>query len=83
MRDRGFKLMDTNVVAKHMVNYGEEWMPMWEYEQTLAGCLKESPSLTDEVKYPALPWQLRYGLPVQRLIKKVARRLRLTKAAAL
>ncbi len=48
MTERGFRLMDTNVVAKHSVNYGEEWMPMWEYEKTLRACLKESPSLTDD-----------------------------------
>ena len=80
MPGRGFKLMDTNVVAKHTVNYGEEWMPMWEYEKTLAQCLKESPSLTDDHPYPALPWQIRYRLPVVRLLRRVTNRLRRTAA---
>src|SRR5260221_2107876 len=76
IRGRGFRLMDTNVVAKHMVNYGEEWMPMWEYEQTLRVALRETPSLTDDRPYPALSWQIRYGLPVARLLRKVTRRFR-------
>jgi leucyl/phenylalanyl-tRNA--protein transferase len=82
MRERGFRLMDTNVVSPHMVNYGEEWMPMWEYEKNLRACLKESPSLTDERSYPALPWKIRYGLAVHRLIRKVSNKLG-GKAAAL
>ncbi len=74
IRDRGFRLMDTNVVAKHMVNYGEEWMPMWEYESTLRECLKESPSLTDDRKYPGLPSSFRWRLPMARIVRKVAKR---------
>jgi leucyl/phenylalanyl-tRNA--protein transferase len=81
IKDRGFRLMDTNVVASHLVNYGEEWMPMWEYEKTLESCLKESPSLTDDHRYPPLPWQLRYRLPLVRLVRKLSNRLR-RKAAA-
>ncbi len=80
MPERGFRLMDTNVVAKHTVNYGEEWMPMWEYEKTLKQCLGESPSLTDEKPYPALPWQIRYRLPIARLLRKVSNRLGRTAA---
>src|SRR5258706_6192747 len=29
LRERGFKFLDTNGVAKHRVQYGEEWMPQW------------------------------------------------------
>jgi leucyl/phenylalanyl-tRNA---protein transferase len=76
IRDRGFRLMDTNVVASHMVNYGEEWMRMWEYEAILRQALKESPSLTDERPYPGIPWQIRYRLPIARLLRKVSRRFR-------
>ena len=75
MADRGFRIMDTNVVSPHMVNYGEEWMPMWEYDMILSDCLKESPSLTDDRPYPAVPWQIRYGVPVNRLVRKITRKL--------
>ena len=78
MPERGFRLMDTNVVAKHTVNYGEEWMPMWEYEKTLEQCLKESPSLTDDHPYPELPWKLKYQLPITRLVRKISKHLRLS-----
>jgi hypothetical protein len=76
MTQRGFRLMDTNVVAPHLVNYGEEWMRMWEYEAILRQALKESPSLTDDRPYPGIPWQVRYRLPIARLIRKVSRRFR-------
>lgn len=75
MRERGFRLMDTNVVSPHQVNYGEEWMRMWEYEAILRDCLKETPSLTDALPCPAMPRQIRYGLKVTRLMRKFSSKL--------
>jgi leucyl/phenylalanyl-tRNA--protein transferase len=76
MTQRGFRLMDTNVVAPHLVNFGEEWMRMWEYELVLRRCLRESPSLTDERPYPGLPWQIRCRLPIARLLRKIGQKFR-------
>ena len=75
MVERKFKLMDTNVVARHMVNYGEEWMPMWEYEQILEQALTESPSLTDDKPYPGLPAGFEKKLKFSRLYRKVKKKL--------
>jgi len=74
MRERGFRLMDVNVVARHSGNYGEEWLPQWEFEQVLRGCLKESPSLSDDFPATPLPRRVRYGLPVARAMRAVGRR---------
>jgi hypothetical protein len=63
------------VVATHSLNYGEEWMPMWEYETTLERCLKETPAFLDDRPCPPLPWQIRCGLPLAQLIRKAKRRL--------
>lgn len=75
LRERGFRLMDVNVVAKHSVNYGEEWMPQWEFEQIVRQCLKETPSIADDRPAPVLPWQIKYRLPVARLLRSVGRRI--------
>src|ERR1051325_2240128 len=31
LQARGFKWADTNCVASHHVNYGEEWVPQWRF----------------------------------------------------
>jgi hypothetical protein len=83
-RDRGFKLVDTNGVANHMVNYGEEWVPQWKFEGTMYECLAASPApaLVDGRAYPKLPWQIRTMLPALRIGRKVGRRLGLAKTPA-
>jgi leucyl/phenylalanyl-tRNA--protein transferase len=81
MRERGFRIMDTNVVSAHSVNYGEEWMRMWEYEVILRQALRESPALVEGRPYPGLPWQIRYRLPLARLMRKVTQRFRGAAAA--
>ncbi|HEY7119857.1 MAG TPA: hypothetical protein VH475_24925 [Tepidisphaeraceae bacterium] len=64
LQKRGFKVVDTNGVANHMVNYGEEWIPQWRFERLILECLKESPSVTDGRPCPRLPWQIRTLLPL-------------------
>jgi leucyl/phenylalanyl-tRNA---protein transferase len=75
LQKRGFKVVDTNGVASHQVNYGEEWVPRWRYEQLLVECLRESPSLTDARPNPPLPWEVRALLPALRPTRVVLRRL--------
>lgn len=78
LQERGFKVVDTNGVAQHQVNYGEEWMPHWEFEKLSAQMLRSSPapSLVDDRPYPAkLPWEIRMMLPVCRVAKPLLRRL--------
>jgi leucyl/phenylalanyl-tRNA--protein transferase len=76
LQKRGFKIVDTNGVAAHQVNYGEEWMPQWQFERLVFDCLKDSPAITDDRPAPPpLPFDLRAMIPLLRLRRAVARRL--------
>lgn len=82
LQQRGFKIVDTNGVASHMVNYGEEWMPQWQFERQIYQCLAETPSVTDARPCPRLPWEIRAMLPALRVGRAVGRRLRWRKKDA-
>jgi leucyl/phenylalanyl-tRNA---protein transferase len=77
LQNRGFKIVDTNGVAKHQVNYGEEWMPQWQFEKLLYDCVRDPspPALVEGRPYPKMPWEIRAMLPALRAARKVARRL--------
>lgn len=75
LQKRGFKVVDTNGVANHLVNYGEEWIPQWRYERLILECLRESPSLTDARPCPPLPWEVRALIPALRPARIVLHRL--------
>src|SRR4051794_37620996 len=75
LQKRGFKVVDTNGVASHLVNYGEEWVPHWRYERLILECLRESPSLTDARPNPPLPWEVRALIPALRPARAVVRRV--------
>jgi hypothetical protein len=72
---RGFKLVDTNGVATHQVNYGEEWVPRWRFRELIAESMKDRPSLTDDRPCPELPWEVKAMLPALRVTRKVTARL--------
>ena len=75
VRERHFSLVDVNVVGDHTVNFGEEWMPQWQFEQHLRNHLKDTPSISDDRPAPPLPWQIKYALPVARLWRNFRRRI--------
>ena len=75
LQQRGFRLVDTNGVASHMVNYGEEWMHHWQYQKLALECLRDAPSLTDDRPCPALPWEIRAMLPMLKVARKAAKLL--------
>jgi len=75
LQKRDFKIVDTNGVASHQVNYGEEWLPQWQFERTIVQCLDDAPSLTDDRPYPKLPWPIRTMLPALRPARVLLRRL--------
>jgi leucyl/phenylalanyl-tRNA--protein transferase len=75
LQKRGFRVVDTNGVANHQVNYGEEWVPHWRYERLILECLRESPTLTDARPNPALPWEVRALIPALRPTRMILRRL--------
>lgn len=67
LRQRGFGWVDTNCVASHRVQYGEQWVPQWKFETMLARAMQEPVRFCDDQPSPALPWQIRLALPVARL----------------
>ncbi|MDB5320144.1 MAG: aat [Phycisphaerales bacterium] len=76
LRERGFRLLDTNGVVSHRVKYGEEWMAQWRFEELVGECLREWPGLADSRVAPqGLPWEVRAALPVLRVGRAVGRRL--------
>jgi leucyl/phenylalanyl-tRNA--protein transferase len=75
LQKRGFKVVDTNGVASHQVNYGEEWVPQWRYERLILECLREAPSLTDDRPCPRLPWEVRALIPALRPARVIVKRL--------
>lgn len=75
LQKRGFKVVDTNGVATHQVNYGEEWLPRWKFENLILECLKDTPSFTDQRHCPKLPWEIRALLPTLRPTRAILRRM--------
>jgi leucyl/phenylalanyl-tRNA--protein transferase len=76
LQGRGFKLVDTNGVAQHHVQYGEEWLPQWQFESLIYDCLNDSPTLTNDTpRPPPLPLTIRLLLPILRTKRGIARRL--------
>jgi leucyl/phenylalanyl-tRNA---protein transferase len=75
LKERGFKWIDTNCVASHHVEYGEEWLPQWKFERLLIPTLKENLSLADDIPCPPVPWVVKAGLPIARLLRSVRKRL--------
>jgi leucyl/phenylalanyl-tRNA--protein transferase len=80
LQKRGFKVVDTNGVADHQVNYGEEWLARWQFEKLILECLKDSPSFTDARPYPKLPWEIRALIPALSPMRKILRRMPWAKA---
>ena len=75
LKERGFKWIDTNCVAAHHVQYGEEWLPRWRFEQLLAEAMKQKLSLADDIPCPPVPLVLKAGLPILKFIRGVQKRL--------
>ena len=75
LKERGFKWVDTNCVAAHQVEYGEEWVMQWKFEQMVMEAMKENHSLADDIPCPPVPWILKAGLPVARVVSAVRKRL--------
>jgi leucyl/phenylalanyl-tRNA--protein transferase len=74
-RDRGYRLVDVGTVATHRVNYGERYLPQWQFEQTLHRHLSETPSLTDDRPTPPLPWRVRTAAPLARKLRSLTHRV--------
>jgi leucyl/phenylalanyl-tRNA--protein transferase len=77
LKERGFTLVDSNPVDDPSRNYGEEWIPQWRYEELLRQAIEKRVSLVEGKDCPELPPSIRRRLPIVRLIRKVARKLRI------
>ena len=80
LKERGFEWVDTNCVADHHVNYGEEWVPQWRFERMLRAAMNRRVTITDDTPGPPLPASIRLRLPIERAIGAIGRRLGITAA---
>jgi leucyl/phenylalanyl-tRNA--protein transferase len=76
LKARGFVLVDSNPVKDPSRNYGEEWIPQWRFEELLREALDKPVSLTDDRPPPVLPAGIRRMLPINRVVRKLAHKLR-------
>ena len=75
LQKRGFKWADTNCVASHQVNYGEEWVPQWKFEQLVDEEITRKVPFLDNAPTPDLPKAIKLRLPLGRLQQKLYNRL--------
>lgn len=75
LQKRGFTWVDTNCVAAHLVNFGEEWVPQWKFEQMVAEELDRRVPFLDGSPTPSLPKSIKLRLPLGRVEQKVLNRL--------
>jgi len=75
LKERGFEFVDVGNVADHHVNYGEEWLPQWKFEQLMRAAMARQVSMTDDRPCPTLPLHIRLALPLSRAVRGVMRRV--------
>jgi leucyl/phenylalanyl-tRNA--protein transferase len=75
LKQRGFLLVDSNPVADVSRNYGEEWIPQWQFERLLRHAIGVPVSLDDGRPAPRLPAKVRMILPVARVMRALRRKL--------
>ena len=78
LKSRGFTMVDTGMVPDHMLNYGSQYIPSWQFEEQLRALINEPRTVVDATSPPMLPMRLRCSLPLARLARAVKNRLRPT-----
>jgi len=73
-KERGVSLVDSNPVADPARNYGEEWLPQWQFEERLRSAMARPLSLIDGGPTPLLPAPVRRLLGLARVVRKVTGR---------
>lgn len=76
VKERGFLLVDSNPVKDSSLNYGEEWIPQWRFQELLRQALSQPAPSVNGHPAPELPWQVRRLLPFVRFFRKIAGKLR-------
>jgi Leu/Phe-tRNA-protein transferase len=75
LRQRGFLLVDSNPVKDESRNYGEEWIPQWQFEGLLRHAITKAVAFTDDRPPPELPARVRMTVPFARVTRALRRRL--------
>ena len=76
LRDRGFTFVDMGAVVGHLVNFGMEWMPQWEFERVLQHMIElNGPRITDDRPAHPAPWDIRMRLLLRRCGQAAWRRM--------
>jgi leucyl/phenylalanyl-tRNA--protein transferase len=75
LRERGFEMVDLGMVPDHLVHFGAEWAPRWQYEAMLPRLLGQRVSLSEEIPCVRPPWRIRRGVEVVRVVRGVGRRM--------
>lgn len=78
LKDRGFTMVDTGMVPDHMVNYGSQYIPSWQFEEKLRQLLRVPRTIQEGLTPPLLPKRLGWRLPVARVTRALKNRLGLT-----
>lgn len=76
LKERGFTMVDTGMVPDHMLNYGSQYIPSWQFEKTLRTLIHQPRTVTDTLRPPMLPMRLRFSLPLARITRAIKTRLR-------
>jgi leucyl/phenylalanyl-tRNA--protein transferase len=75
LKGRGFLLVDSNPVSDTSRNYGEEWIPQWQFEGLLRHAITKEVSIGEHRPAPELPGRVRMTLPLARVTRALRRRL--------
>ena len=75
LKERGFRIVDSNPVKDAARNYGEEWIPQWRFEEVLRDAMEVHATLADHIPCLRLPAKVRRRLPLARLARKMAIRM--------
>jgi leucyl/phenylalanyl-tRNA--protein transferase len=76
LKSRGFTMVDTGMVPDHMVNYGSQYIPSWQFEQQLRHLIQQPRTMQEGLTPPLLPTRLTLQLSLARLTRALTNRLR-------
>jgi leucyl/phenylalanyl-tRNA---protein transferase len=78
LKSRGFTMVDTGMVPDHMLNYGSQYIPAWQFETKLRAMIAEPRTIADGLTPPMLPARVAWRLPVARAARAIGKRLGLS-----
>lgn len=76
LKERGFLLVDSNPCDDSSRNYGEEWVAQWRFEELLREAIERPASLWPNQDPLPLPPKVKRILPLARVVRSLARKVR-------